>query len=48
LVFQERNYQNDWGGIYEKTGGLLPVGSYYYRIHLGNGNIKDGWIYLSY
>ena len=48
LVFQESNYQNDWGGIYEKTGGLLPVGSYYYRIDLGNGKVKEGWLYLSY
>jgi len=49
LVFEKRNYQNDWGGVYEKTGELLPVGSYYFRIDLGDGSpIKDGWIYLSY
>jgi hypothetical protein len=33
----------------KKTGGLLPVGSYYYRIDLGDGSeIIDGWIYLTY
>ena len=48
LVFEERNYNNDWAGIYQRTGGLLPAGSYYYRIDLGNGTIKDGWLYLSY
>ena len=49
LVFEKRNYQNDWGGVYEKTGELLPAGSYYFRIDLGDGSpIKDGWIYLSY
>ena len=48
-VFRMNNYQNDWSGIYEKTGGLLPVGSYYYRIDLGDGSeIIDGWIYLTY
>ena len=48
LVFEEINYNNDWAGIYQRTGQLLPAGSYYYRIDLGNGTIKDGWLYLSY
>ena len=48
LVFEEQNYRNDWAGIYERTGALLPAGSYYYRIDLGNGTTKDGWLYLSY
>ena len=48
LVFEEQNYRNDWAGIYERTGALLPAGSYYYRIDLGNGTIEDGWLYLSY
>ena len=48
-VFQKKNYQNDWGGVYQNKGGLLPVGSYYYRIDLGDGTpIREGWIYLTY
>ena len=48
-VFEKQNYQNDWGGVYQKNGKLLPVGSYYYRIDLGDGTpIFDGWIYLTY
>ena len=48
-VFQKKNYQNDWGGVYQNKGALLPVGSYYYRIDLGDGTpISDGWIYLTY
>ena len=48
LVFEEQDYRNDWAGIYERTGALLPAGSYYYRIDLGNGTVQDGWLYLSY
>lgn len=48
-VFEKQNYQNDWDGVYQKNGELLPVGSYYYRIDLGDGTpIFDGWIYLTY
>ena len=44
LVFEEINYNNDWAGIYQRTGRFTPAGSYYYRIDLGNGTIKDGWL----
>ena len=48
-VFEKQNYQNDWGGVYQKNGKLLPAGSYYYRIDLGDGTpVFDGWIYLTY
>jgi hypothetical protein len=47
--FVSFNSRSQWSGIYEKTGGLLPVGSYYYRIDLVDGSeIIDGWIYLTY
>ncbi len=48
LVFEKVNYQNDWSGIFKQTGELLAAGSYYYRIDLGNGEVIDGWIYLTY
>ena len=48
LVFEMKDYRNDWVGIYQRTGALLPAGSYYYRIDLGNGKTQDGWLYLSY
>ena len=48
LVFEMKDYRNDWAGIYQRTGALLPAGSYYYRIDLGNGRTQDGWLYLSY
>ena len=49
VVFEKRNYQNDWAGIYQKTGELLPAGSYYYIVKvLETGKIKKGWFYLTY
>ena len=48
LVYEMKDYRNDWAGIYQRTGELLPAGSYYYRIDLGNGRTQDGWLYLSY
>ena len=49
VVFQKRNYQNDWAGIYQKTGELLPAGSYYYVVKvLETGKVKKGWLYLTY
>ena len=48
-VYSMINYQNDWSGIYEKTGQLLAPGSYYYRIQLNDqGQVLEGWLYLSY
>jgi gliding motility-associated-like protein len=35
-VFQSEYYNNDWDGRY--SGGLLPAGTYYYILDLG-----DGW-----
>ena len=49
VVFKKRNYQNDWAGIYQKTGELLPAGSYYYIVKvLETGKVKKGWLYLTY
>ena len=39
----------DWAGIYQKTGELLPAGSYYYVVKvLETGKVKKGWLYLTY
>ena len=50
LVFEARNYKNDWDGRYKNKSESLPNGaSYYYQIDLdGNGTIEhDGWIYIT-
>jgi gliding motility-associated-like protein len=49
IVFKKVNYQNDWAGVYQKTGELLPAGSYYYVVEvLETGKVKKGWLYLTY
>jgi gliding motility-associated-like protein len=47
LVFQTKNYRNDWTG--NNNGSPLPEGSYYYRIDLDGNNTIDfeGWLYLT-
>ena len=49
VVFRKVNYQNDWAGTYNKTGELLPAGSYYYIVEVPEtGKVKKGWLYLTY
>jgi gliding motility-associated-like protein len=49
VVFRKVNYQNDWTGTYNKTGELLPAGSYYYVVEVPEtGKVKKGWLYLTY
>ena len=49
LVYEKRNYQNDWTGTYQGRGELLPAGSYYYVVEVIETNkIKTGWFYLTY
>lgn len=49
LVFETKNYNNDWNGVSKFNGDTLPTGSYYYTIDtLGNGEaILTGWIYIT-
>jgi gliding motility-associated-like protein/uncharacterized repeat protein (TIGR01451 family) len=53
LVMRHKNYQNDWNGISEvsgtiKKGELLPVGTYFYVIDLGDGTAPfKGWLYIN-
>ena len=52
IVYEEKNYKNNWKGHSSnnsivKSGEMLPVGTYYYVLDLGNGSspIID-WLYL--
>lgn len=50
LVFEAKNYQNQWDGHYKNRAQSLPDGgSYYYQLDLdGNGKVDyEGWIYIS-
>jgi gliding motility-associated-like protein len=43
LVYQQRNYSNNWGGLL--NGHPLPVATYYYVIDLGFKSTKrSGWV----
>jgi len=47
-VFSENGYRNTWNGSYNGSG-MLPAGSYYYSIDLGNGSTPTtGWIFINY
>jgi gliding motility-associated-like protein len=48
-VFTAGNYQNNWEGNQNGNGTLLPAGSYYYIVELGNGSAPlQGWIFINY
>ncbi|WP_422079920.1 FG-GAP-like repeat-containing protein [Ulvibacterium sp.] len=49
-VLSTDNYRNDWGGTEGTGGNLLPVGSYYYIVHLRQPTARNvtGWLYLNY
>lgn len=42
LVFEQRNYANNWYGLNSKTGDQLPSGTYYYVIKLNEANKGTG------
>jgi len=53
VVYKQSGYKNDWSGssngrfIYNENEDL-PVGTYYYKLDLGDGSEpKLGWIYLN-
>ena len=49
LVFRKKAYQNDWSGLYQETGKLLPAGPYYFIVEIiQTGELKKGWLYLNY
>ncbi|MFS4494852.1 invasin domain 3-containing protein [Maribacter sp. 2308TA10-17] len=48
-VFGAKGYQNNWGGNYKDNSKMLPPGSYYYVINLGDGSEPlDGWMFINY
>jgi gliding motility-associated-like protein len=42
VVFTRKGYTNDWDGTYR--GSVLGEGIYYFKIDLGNGTTKKGFI----
>lgn len=53
IVYEQRSYNNDWDGISNgratvQKGDLLPVGTYYYVLDLGEGSeLKTDWLYIN-
>jgi len=46
LVFETKNYQNDWDGKWDTTP--LAPGTYFYLIHSGQEKKQSGYIQISY
>jgi len=46
LVYEKDEYINEWRGQ-SSNGDLLPVGLYYYVIHLNSQSPITGWIYIN-
>ncbi len=46
LVYELTDYLDQWHGQ-TKNGNILPSGTYYYYLELGNGEAKTGWVYLA-
>jgi gliding motility-associated-like protein/uncharacterized repeat protein (TIGR01451 family) len=49
LVYSKRGYQNDWDGTANVSGvinrgDMLPTGTYFYVIEIGDGKVKKGWL----
>lgn len=53
IVYEQRAYNNDWDGTSNgratvQKGDLLPVGTYYYVLDLGEGaEPKTDWLYIN-
>ncbi|WP_347051948.1 gliding motility-associated C-terminal domain-containing protein [Flavobacterium olei] len=49
LVYNKANYENDWNGTANVSGvvnrgDMLPTGTYFYVITIGDGTVKKGWL----
>ncbi|UII81180.1 gliding motility-associated C-terminal domain-containing protein [Flagellimonas sp. CMM7] len=53
IVYEQRSYGNDWDGTSNgratvQKGDLLPVGTYYYVLDLGDGSEpRTDWLYIN-
>ncbi|SHH42788.1 conserved repeat domain-containing protein/gliding motility-associated C-terminal domain-containing protein, partial [Flavobacterium frigidimaris] len=49
LVYSKQHYENDWDGTANVSGvinrgDMLPTGTYFYVITIGDGTVKKGWL----
>jgi len=49
LVYSKAGYENDWNGTANVSGvvnrgDMLPTGTYFYVITIGDGTVKKGWL----
>ena len=49
LVYSKKGYENDWDGTSNVSGvinrgDMLPTGTYFYVIDMGDGKVKKGWL----
>ncbi|WP_123907081.1 gliding motility-associated C-terminal domain-containing protein, partial [Flavobacterium johnsoniae] len=49
LVYSRQHYENDWDGTANVSGvvnrgDMLPTGTYFYVITIGDGTVKKGWL----
>jgi gliding motility-associated-like protein/uncharacterized repeat protein (TIGR01451 family) len=49
LVYSKVHYENDWNGTANVSGvinrgDMLPTGTYFYVITIGDGTVKKGWL----
>jgi gliding motility-associated-like protein/uncharacterized repeat protein (TIGR01451 family) len=49
LVYSKQHYENDWNGTANVSGvisrgDMLPTGTYFYVIDIGDGTVKQGWL----
>ncbi|AWK05411.1 hypothetical protein HYN56_14665 [Flavobacterium crocinum] len=49
LVYSKTHYENDWDGTANVSGvinrgDMLPTGTYFYVITIGDGTVKKGWL----
>ena len=49
LVYSKQHYENDWNGTSNVSGvvnrgDMLPTGTYFYVITIGDGTVKKGWL----
>jgi len=49
IVFERKNYQNDWDGLFERTGEKVPDGTYFYKLEIEGPQgkaLRSGYIVI--